>query len=152
MRSPAIMLGYWHKPEETARAVTPDGWLCSGDAAYADEEGYLFIQDRYKDMIVSGGENIYPSEIDNVLLHHPAVAEVAVIGVPHPKWGETPCAYVVLREEGEASAADLIAFARDRLAHYKCPTSIRFVRELPRNASGKILKRELRELDTAGSR
>ena len=152
MRSPAIMLGYWQKPEETARAVTPDGWLCSGDAAYADEEGYLFIQDRYKDMIVSGGENIYPSEIDSVMLHHPAVAEVAVIGIPHPKWGETPCAYVVLRKGGEVSAPDLIAFTRDRLAHYKCPTSIRFVKELPRNASGKILKRELRELDTAGSR
>lgn len=152
MRSPAIMLGYWRKAEETARAVTPDGWLCSGDAAYADEDGYLFIQDRYKDMIVSGGENIYPSEIDNVLLHHPAVAEVAVIGIPHHKWGETPCAYVVLREENEASAADLIAFTRERLAHYKCPTSIRFVEELPRNASGKILKRELRELDPSGAR
>jgi long-chain acyl-CoA synthetase len=103
-------------------------------------------------MIVSGGENIYPSEIDNVLLHHPAVAEVAVIGIPHHKWGETPCAYVVLREENEASAADLIAFTRERLAHYKCPTSIRFVEELPRNASGKILKRELRELDPSDAR
>ncbi|MEA3265301.1 MAG: long-chain-fatty-acid--CoA ligase [Pseudomonadota bacterium] len=146
MRSPAIMLGYWRKPDETATAITADGWLCSGDAAFADADGYLFIHDRYKDMIVSGGENIYPSEIDNVMLHHPAVAEVAVIGLPHPKWGETPCAYVVLRDGSEVSAADLIAFTRERIAHYKCPTSVRFVPALPRNASGKILKRELREL------
>ena len=149
MRSPAIMRGYWRKPDETTKAITPDGWLCSGDAAYRDADGYLFIQDRYKDMIVSGGENIYPSEIDNVLLHHPDVAEVAVIGVPHPKWGETPRAYVVLREGAEADGAELIGFCRKRLAHYKCPTEVRFVAALPRNASGKILKRELRAVERA---
>lgn len=149
MRSAAIMRGYWRKPDETAKAITPDGWLCSGDAAYRDADGYLFIQDRYKDMIVSGGENIYPSEIDNVLLHHADVAEVAVIGVPHPKWGETPRAYVVLREGVESSAAELIGFCRERLATYKCPTEVRFVAELPRNASGKILKRALRTIDEA---
>ncbi|BBB14386.1 long-chain-fatty-acid--CoA ligase [Sphingopyxis sp. FD7] len=145
MRSPAIMRQYWRKQEETAAAITADGWLCSGDAASRDADGYLYIHDRYKDMIVSGGENIYPSEIDNVLLHHPAVAEVAVIGIPHPKWGETPCAYVVRRPGFGITEAELIAFTRERLAHYKCPTSVRFVAELPRNASGKILKRELRE-------
>lgn len=145
MRSPAITSGYWRKPRETSEAIMADGWLCSGDAATADEHGYLYLRDRYKNMIVSGGENIYPAEIDSVLQHHPAVQDVAVVGIPHEKWGETPCAYVVLRQGRRASEEELIAFARDRLAHYKCPTSVVFVDDLPRNASGKILKRELRK-------
>jgi len=145
LRSPAITRGYWRKPRESAEAITTDGWLCSGDAATRDADGFIYLRDRYKDMIVSGGENIYPAEIDNVLQAHPAVQEVAVIGVPHERWGETPRAYVVLRPGHAAGEAELIAFARTRLAHYKCPTSVMFVDALPRNASGKILKRALRE-------
>jgi len=144
VRSAANMLGYWNKPAETAATITPDGWLCTGDAAYRDTEGFLYIQDRYKDMIISGGENIYPAEIENLLHDHPDVAEVAVIGVPHPSWGETPKAFVVPRQNSNPSDADIIAYARDHLAHYKCPTSVAFVTALPRNVSGKVLKREMR--------
>lgn len=144
IRSQANMIGYWNKPEETARAITADGWLCTGDAAYRDEDGFIYIHDRYKDMIVSGAENIYPTEIENVLSHHPGVAQVAVIGVPHERWGETPRAFVVPCAGAELSEAELIAFTRDRLAHYKCPTSVAFVTQLPTNASGKILKKEMR--------
>lgn len=144
LRSPAITKGYWRKPKETADAILAGGWLCSGDAATQDADGFIYLRDRYKNMIVSGGENIYPAEIDNVLQHHPGIQEVAVVGVPHSKWGETPRAYVVRRPGSEPSEQEIIAFARDRLAHYKCPTSVMFVEDLPRNASGKILKRELR--------
>lgn len=144
MRSPCVTRGYWRRPDATAEAITPDGWLCSGDAATQDADGYLYLCDRYKNMIVSGGENIYPAEIDNVLQHHPAIHEVAVVGAPHPKWGETPHAYIVLRPGVSASEAEIIAFARERLAHYKCPTAVIFVDDLPRNASGKILKRAIR--------
>lgn len=144
MRSPAITPGYWRRPDATQEAITEEGWLCSGDAAVSDAEGYLYLCDRYKNMIVSGGENIYPAEIDNVLQHHPAIREVAVVGAPHPKWGETPHAYVVLQPGAALDQGAIIAFARERLAHYKCPTKVHFVEQLPRNASGKILKRELR--------
>ena len=144
MRSPCVTRGYWRRPDATAEAITPDGWLCSGDAATQDADGYLYLCDRYKNMIVSGGENIYPAEIDNVLQHHPAIHEVAVVGAPHPEWGETPHAHIVLRPGASVSEAEIIAFARERLAHYKCPTAVFFVDDLPRNASGKILKRELR--------
>ena len=146
IRSPMLMSGYWRKPAETDAVLTADGWFHSGDAAVRDGEGYLFIRDRYKDMIVSGGENIYPAEIEHVLQAHPAVAEVVVIGVPHPGWGETPRACVVLRPGEQADEAALIAFARGQLARYKCPTSIRFMAGFPRNASGKVLKHELRAL------
>ncbi len=145
IRSRMTMLGYWRKPAETAATITSDGWLCTGDAAFQDADGYIYIHDRYKDMIVSGGENIYPTEIENVLSDHPGVAEVAVIGVPHPRWGETPKAFVVASNAIQPSAAELIAFTRSRLAHYKCPTSVVFVATLPRNASGKILKRAMRD-------
>jgi acyl-CoA synthetase (AMP-forming)/AMP-acid ligase II len=144
IRSAVNMLGYWNKPEETAKTITHDGWLCTGDAAWQDADGYLYIHDRFKDMIVSGGENIYPTEIENVLYDHPSVAAVAVIGVPHERWGETPRAFVVARAGGQSSEAELIAFTRERLAHYKCPTSIAFVSALPQNAAGKILKKEMR--------
>lgn len=147
IRSGMVTAGYWRKPEETAAAITSDGWLKTGDAAFCDADGFLFIHDRYKDMIVSGGENVYPTEIENVLGAHPAVQQVAVIGVPHPKWGESPRAYVVPRPGTTIDETGLIAFTRDRLAHYKCPGSIRFVQALPQNASGKILKKELRVLD-----
>ncbi len=144
IRSRVNMLGYWNKPQETAKTITPDGWLCTGDAAWQDEDGYVYIHDRFKDMIVSGGENIYPTEIENVLYEHPGVAAVAVIGVPHERWGETPRAFVVARAGETPTEAALIDFTRARLARYKCPTSVIFVRALPQNASGKILKKEMR--------
>ena len=103
IRSRMNMLGYWRKPIETAATITSEGWLCTGDAAYRDTDGFVYIRDRYKDMIVSGGENIYPTEIENVLCHHPGVAEVAVIGVPHPRWGETPKAFVVAASDSPVS-------------------------------------------------
>ncbi len=144
VRSPMNMRGYRNKPAETRSTITEEGWLRTGDAAYCDEAGYLFLFDRFKDMIVSGAENIYPAEIENVLYDHPAVAEVAVIGVPNERWGESPKAMVVLRPGMKADAVELIEYARTRLARYKCPTSVDFVDALPRNASGKVLKKVLR--------
>jgi long-chain acyl-CoA synthetase len=138
------MLGYWKKPEETAKTITPDGWLKTGDAGYLDEDGYLYIHDRVKDMIVSGGENIYPAEVENCLMSHPDIADVAVIGVPSDKWGETVKALVVRKEGADVSPDDIIKFAKERIASFKCPTSVDWVDALPRNPSGKILKRELR--------
>jgi acyl-CoA synthetase (AMP-forming)/AMP-acid ligase II len=143
-RSPMNMRAYRGKPEETANTITEDGWLRTGDAAFADEAGYLYLFDRFKDMIVSGAENIYPAEIENVLYDHPAIAEVAVIGVPSERWGETPKAIVVVREGHVLDAESVIEFARTRLARYKCPSSVDFVEVLPRNASGKVLKKDLR--------
>jgi long-chain acyl-CoA synthetase len=144
VRSAMNMRGYRNKLDETAATVTEQGWLRTGDAAYADANGYIFLFDRYKDMIVSGAENIYPAEIENVLYAHPAVSEAAVIGVPHDRWGETPKALVVLRADMSSSEAELIEFTRTSLARYKCPTSVEFVDVIPRNASGKVLKKELR--------
>jgi long-chain acyl-CoA synthetase len=144
-RSVQNMKGYWRMPEETAKAMPGDGWFRTGDAGYLDADGYLYIHDRVKDMIVSGGENIYPAEIENVLMSHPGVADVAVIGVPSEKWGETPKALVVRAEGSEVTEAELIAFCRERLAGYKCPTSVDWLEALPRNPSGKILKKELRK-------
>jgi len=144
VRSDQRMAGYWQKPEATQETITEDGWLRTGDAGRVDEDGYLYLEDRVKDMIISGGENIYPAEVERVLAEHPDVADVAVIGVPHPKWGETPKAVVVLNEGATLDEAALIEFTRDKLAHYKCPTSVTAVPALPRNATGKILKRELR--------
>jgi len=150
IRSPSTMLGYWDAPEATAEAITPDGWFKSGDAGSLDADGYLYIRDRVKDMIISGGENIYPAEIEATLMAHPGVADVAVIGVPDDRWGETVKAVVVAaperadERERDALAADLLTWSRERLAGYKCPTSVDWIDELPRNPSGKILKRELR--------
>jgi long-chain acyl-CoA synthetase len=144
IRSRMIMKGYWKQPQETAAALVDGQWLRTGDAAYLDDENYIFLFDRFKDMIISGGENIYPAEIENVLNGHPAVREVAVIGVPHPKWGESPRAVVVLRAGQSPTPEELMAFTREHLAHYKCPNSVVFAEQLPRNASGKLLKRELR--------
>ncbi|MDQ6696921.1 MAG: long-chain-fatty-acid--CoA ligase, partial [Actinomycetota bacterium] len=145
VRTPRLMKGYWNQPDATTEALLPDGWFRTGDLGALDEDGYLFLHDRLKDMIVSGGENVYPAEVEEVLLLHPAVAEAAVIGVPHDRWGETPKAVVVLIPGGEATERQLIELARDQLAHYKCPTAIEFVAVLPRNASGKVLRRVLRE-------
>ena len=143
-RSPYNMAGYWGKPDETAATIDEGGWLRTGDAGYFDAEGYLYLHDRIKDMIVSGGENIYPAEVENVLLSHPAVVDAAVIGVPDVKWGETVKAIVVLAPGTEAPEPALIEHCRAKLAHYKCPTSVVIADALPRNPSGKILKRELR--------
>jgi acyl-CoA synthetase (AMP-forming)/AMP-acid ligase II len=144
-RSVQNMKGYWNKPEATAASFTDDGWFKSGDAGYMDEEGFVFLTDRIKDMIVSGGENVYPIEIENVLAQHAAVADVAVIGVPDDHWGETVKAVVVKAEGTEPTAEELIDFCRDKLAGFKRPTSVDFAEMLPRNPSGKLLKRELRE-------
>jgi len=144
-RSSQNFKGYWARPDDTARAITTDGWLKTGDAGYLDADGYLFLTDRVKDMIISGGENIYPAEVENALAEHPAVADVAVIGVPDSRWGEAVKAIVVRRAGTDPRPDDIIAFARERLAHYKCPSSVDFAETLPRNPSGKLLKRELRE-------
>ena len=139
------MAGYFERPAETAAALTPDGWLRTGDGGYLDEEGYLFLTDRIKDMIVSGGENVYPVEVEEALAQHPAVAEVAVIGVPDERWGETVKALVVCRDGAQVDAEELVAFARERLAGYKLPrVARRSSTTLPRTPSGKVLKRELR--------
>ena len=145
VRSGLVTKGYWNNPAATAEAITPEGWLRTGDAAYQDDAGNVYLVDRFKDMIVSGGENVYPAEVENVLYDHPAIAEVAVIGVPHERWGETVKAIVVLRPGQQVQTNELIEFARTRLGKYKCPTSVEFTDVLPRNASGKVLKRELRQ-------
>jgi long-chain acyl-CoA synthetase len=143
-RSPSNMAGYWKLDEATAKTVDADGWLRTGDAGYLDEDGYLFIHDRVKDMIISGGENIYPAEVESAVYGHPSVAEVAVIGVPDDKWGEAVKAVVALKPGATPDADDIIAFARTRIAGFKAPKSVDFIDALPRNASGKILRRELR--------
>ncbi|QYG95151.1 long-chain-fatty-acid--CoA ligase [Iamia sp. SCSIO 61187] len=144
-RSGQNMVGYWNNPEATAEAVTPDGWFKTGDAGYLDEDGFVYLHDRVKDMIVSGGENVYPAEVENALMTHPDVADVAVIGVPDDRWGEAVKAIVVPAADAEPSEDDLIAHTRERLAGFKLPKSVDFATELPRNPSGKLLKRELRE-------
>ena len=143
-RSPYNMAGYWGKSEETADIVNVEGWLRTGDAGYFDAEGYLYLHDRMKDMIVSGGENVYPAEVENVLLSHSSVADAAVIGVPHERWGETVKAIVVLAPGESLNAEAIMDHCRQHLAHYKSPTSVDVIDVLPRNPSGKILKRELR--------
>ncbi len=144
IRSPQVMKGYWNMPEETEKAITADGWFRSGDAGFMDDDGYLFIHDRVKDMIVSGGENVYPAEVENVLMAHAGIADVAVIGVPHDKWGETAKAIVVKAPGSDVSEQDVIDYAREHLARFKCPTSVDWIDALPRNPSGKILKKDLR--------
>jgi long-chain acyl-CoA synthetase len=144
-KSAQNMKGYWSMPDATAEVMMPDGWLRTGDAGYL-KDGYLYLYDRVKDMVVSGGENVYPAEIENVLMSHPDVADTAVIGVPDERWGETVKAIVVRAEGCSLSEADIIEFARANLAGYKCPKSVDFVEgPLPRNPSGKLLKRVLRE-------
>ena len=144
IKSPTNMIEYWNRPEETAKTLIGDGWLRTGDAGIIDEDGYLFIQDRIKDMIISGGENVYPAEVESALFGHDAVADVAVIGVPDEKWGEAVKAIVVARPGCDPDPDAIIAHARDRIAAFKCPKTIDFVDALPRNPSGKILRRELR--------
>jgi long-chain acyl-CoA synthetase len=143
-RTPQNMKGYWNQPEATMATIDTDGWLRTGDAGYLDADGYLYIHDRVKDMIVSGGENVYPAEVENVLMAHPAVADVAVIGVPDERWGETGKAVVVQVEGVDVTPEEIIAFCRERLARFKCPTSVEFTDVLPRNPSGKVLKKDIR--------
>ncbi|MEX2482104.1 MAG: long-chain-fatty-acid--CoA ligase [Gammaproteobacteria bacterium] len=144
IRHPVIMKGYWNRPDATDEAIE-DGWFHTGDAGYFDEQGYLYIHDRLKDMIVSGGENVYPAEVENAIFGHDAVADVAVIGVPDERWGEAVKAVVVLKPDAAVDAEAIIAYARTRIAGYKVPKSVDFVSALPRNPSGKILRRELRD-------
>jgi acyl-CoA synthetase (AMP-forming)/AMP-acid ligase II len=145
LRTPQLMKGFLGKPDETAAVVRTDGWFRTGDMGKVDEDGFVFVEDRIKDMIISGGENIYSPEIERVLAEHPAVVEVAVIGVPHDTWGETVKAVVALEPGETASPDELIAYCREHLAAYKCPTSVDVLDALPRNPTGKILKRELRK-------
>jgi fatty-acyl-CoA synthase len=143
VRGNVVMDGYYHDPEATERAMG-DGWFHTGDAAVLHPDGYVEIRDRIKDVIISGGENISSLEVEGVLLRHPAVAEAAIVGLPHEKWGESPYAFVVLREGQQASEEELIEFARGRLAHFKAPHGVNFVPELPKTATGKIQKYVLR--------
>jgi long-chain acyl-CoA synthetase len=149
-RSHQNMKGYWNNPEATSAAVTDDGWFKTGDAGFLDADGFVFLHDRVKDMIVSGGENVYPAEVENVLMKHPGVGDVAVIGVPDDKWGEAVKAIVVKAAGAEVTEAEIIAYCRESLAGYKLPKSVDFADVLPRNPSGKLLKRELREPYWAG--
>jgi long-chain acyl-CoA synthetase len=143
IRGCTVMKGYWRNPEATADTITADGWLKTGDAGYL-RDGYLYIHDRVKDMIISGGENIYPAEVENALMRHPAVADAAVIGVPSERWGETVKA-IVVRRDPALTEDSLMQFCREQLARYKCPTSVDWVDSIPRNPSGKVLKTVLRE-------
>jgi acyl-CoA synthetase (AMP-forming)/AMP-acid ligase II len=140
-----VMAGYWNRPEATAETVSHDRWLKTGDAGYRNADGYIFVHDRVKDMIVSGGENIYPAEVENAILGCPGVADAAVIGVPDARWGEAVKAIVVSAAGAQPDPQAVIAWARERIAGYKAPKSVDFIDVLPRNASGKVLRRELRK-------
>jgi acyl-CoA synthetase (AMP-forming)/AMP-acid ligase II len=137
------MTEYWNRPEATAETIV-DGWLHTGDVAIMDEEGFVSIQDRIKDMIISGGENVYPAEIEGALAEHPGIREAAVIGQQSERWGESPLAIVVVTDEA-LTAGDVMEFCQGKLARFKQPKAVEFVSEIPRNPSGKILKRVLRE-------
>lgn len=143
-RSSNNMLGYWNLPDATAKTMTADGWIKTGDAGYMDEDGYLYIHDRVKDMIISGGENVYPAEVESAIYGHPDVLEVAVIGVPDAKWGEAVKAVVAPKPGASIDADNIIAWARERIAGFKVPKSVDVIEALPRNASGKILRKDLR--------
>jgi len=144
-RSTMNMNGYLNLPDATKETLTGEGWLRTGDIGFLDEDGYLFLKDRKKDMIISGGENIYPAEVENALVDHPSVAEVSVIGVPDKKWGEAVKACIVIKAGKTLSEAEAIAWTREKIATFKCPKSVSFLEALPRNPSGKVLRRILRE-------
>ena len=146
VKGPPVTRGYWRRPEADAAAFTEDGWLRTGDAASCDDDGFYYIVDRWKDMYISGGENVYPAEIERVLANHPDVLESAVIGIPDPKWGEVGLAYVVLRTSDDSAAASLRAHCERHLARFKLPKEFAFVPELPHGPSGKVLKNKLREI------
>ncbi len=147
---PNVMPGYWNQPEETEQVIADSIWLRSGDIASADEDGYVYVADRVKDVIISGGENIYPAEVESALRAHPAIADCGVIGVPDERWGEVGRAVVVLRAGAEAAEADILAFLDGQIARYKIPRSVRFTTELPRTATGKIAKKALRQSHGSG--
>ena len=146
---PQLMSDYWQRPEETSHTLR-DGWLHTGDVGRVDEDGYLFVEDRIKDMVVSGGENVYPGVVEQVLFAHPAIAEAAVIGVPDGRWGEAVKAIVAVRPGRTCTEDELLAFCRPRLGGFQRPRSVDFVDALPRTATGKVLKRVLREPYWAG--
>jgi acyl-CoA synthetase (AMP-forming)/AMP-acid ligase II len=143
-RGPQLMRGYWNRPDESAEALR-GGWLHTRDIGYIDDESYIYVQDRLKDMIVSGGENVYPRVVEDVLFQHPAIADAAVIGVPDERWGEAVKAVVVLRAGTMTTEEEIIGFCRGKLGGFELPRSVEFVDALPRNPSGKVLKRVLRE-------
>jgi long-chain acyl-CoA synthetase len=144
VRGPSVFRGYWQEPEASSSALTPEGWLRTGDIAIVDDNGYLFLVDRAKDLIIVSGFNVFPAEVEEVLIEHPAVDAVAVVGVPHPHSGEAVKAYVVLEDGRSAEEDDLILWCTERLARYKCPTKVMFVDELPQGLAGKVLRRALR--------
>ena len=144
-RTGQLMKGYHNKPEATAEAITEDGWFRTGDMGKVDQDGFVYVQDRLKDMIISGGENIYSPEVERVLAEHPAVLECAIIGVPDDTWGETVKAVVALKPDTSATEDEIIEYCREHLAHFKCPRSVDIVEALPRNPTGKILKKDLRK-------
>ncbi|MGO8875087.1 MAG: acyl-CoA synthetase [Acidimicrobiales bacterium] len=145
VRGPNVMKGYWNRPEATAAAIDAEGWFHTGDVGYLDAEGFLFVADRIKDMVITGGENVYPAEVESVLYTHPAVAEVAVIGLPDPRWGEAVTAVAVLRPDASLTLEQLRDFAAEGLARYKLPSRLELVDVLPRNPAGKVLKFDLRD-------
>jgi long-chain acyl-CoA synthetase len=151
IRGPMVMQGYWGRPEETAKTLQ-GGWLHTGDGGTMDECGYLFVIDRIKDMVITGGENVYPAEVENALCSHPAVAACAVIGVPHEKWGEAVHAFVVLRSGASATEQALDQHCRSQIGAFKCPKSYEFRDKLPLTAAGKVQKTELRKSVAQGGR
>lgn len=144
VKGPIVMPGYWKRPEATAQTIV-DGWLHTGDMGYFDEEGYLFLMDRKKDMYISGGENVYPAEVEDALMSHPKIADAGVIGVPDEKWGESGLAVVVPAQGEDVSSEEIISYCKERLAGYKVPKRVEFAEELPRTLTGKILKKDLRK-------
>ena len=144
-RTPQLMDGYHNKPDATKEAVTEDGWFRTGDIGRVDDGGFVFVEDRLKDMIISGGENIYSVEVERALTDHPAVGDAAVFGIPDEKWGESVKAVVELSAGQEVSPEELIAWCKEKLAGYKCPRSVEIMVELPRNPTGKLLKKDLRK-------
>lgn len=151
VKGPVLMSGYWKRPDASAEAFC-DGWFRTGDAAYRDENGFVFIVDRLKDMFISGGENVYPVEVENVICAVPGVVAAAVVGVPDPTWGEVGRAFVIAKDKSAAMSEAIVAHCQTRLAKFKIPKSVVFVDDLPRTASGKVLKRDLRSLNAAPHR
>jgi len=143
VKGPNVFKGYLNEPEATARVLSADGWLRTGDIAVVDDDGYLYLVDRAKDLIIVSGFNVYPAEVEGVLLDHADVAECGVVGVPHPHTGEAVKAFVVLKPGARADEDSLVSWCLDNLARYKCPSKVMFVDELPRNVSGKLLRRSL---------
>jgi fatty-acyl-CoA synthase len=146
VRGPNVARGYWQQPEATRQAFSAEGWFRTGDVGYRDADGFLYVCDRVKDMIITGGENVYPAEVESVLAGHPAIAEVAVVGAPDPRWGEAVVAVLALKPGQSLDLEQLQAFASERLARYKTPRRLHLVQALPRNPTGKILKYQLREM------